>query len=117
MTYMFDIRSFVVSFGNLLLERAAAKASSWNGFGCVRYFVRPLQVLVRAWTTRALAWPGVRWHVKLRQEGPYPWASGAIAYNVWRIRDVALIRMLNQGTKPNVPYLLYAVMCWAVYQH
>ena len=29
------------------LARAAAKASSWNGFGCVRYFVRLLQVLVR----------------------------------------------------------------------
>lgn len=25
--------------------------------------------------------------------------------------------MSNQGTKPNVPYLLYAVMCWAVYRH
>ena len=41
----------------------------------------------------------------------------AIAYNGVRIRDVALIRMLIQGTKPNVPYLLYAVMCWADYQH
>lgn len=59
---------------------ADVKASSWNGFGCGRY-VWPLQVLVRVWTTRALAWPGVRWHVKLRQEGPYPWDSGAIAYN------------------------------------
>jgi hypothetical protein len=80
MTYMFDIWRLLFSVRECDLARAAAKASSWNGFGCARY-VRPLQVLVRVWTTRALAWPGVRWHVKLRQEGPYPWASGAIAYN------------------------------------
>lgn len=72
---------FCSPVGTLFLARADAKASSWNGFGCAR-IVRPLQVLVRVWTTRALAWPGVRWHVKLRQAGPYPWASGAIAYNV-----------------------------------
>lgn len=80
MTYMFDIWRLLFSVRELDLERAAAKASSWNGFGCALH-VRPLQVLVRVWTTRALAWPGVRWHVKLRQEGPYLWASGAIAYN------------------------------------
>lgn len=78
---MFDIWRLLFSVRECDLECAAAKASSWNGFGCVRYFVRPLQVLVRVWTTRALAWPGVRWHVKLRQEGPYLMASGAIAYN------------------------------------
>ena len=81
MTYMFDIWRLLFSVRELDLARAAAKASSWNGFGCGRLFVRPLQVLVRVCTTRALAWPGVRWHVKLRQEGPYPWDSGAIAYN------------------------------------
>lgn len=80
MTYMFDIWRLCLS-RTLCLARAAVKASSWNGFGCARYFVRPLQLLVRVWTTRALAWPGVRWHVKLRQEGPYPLDSGAIAYN------------------------------------
>ena len=80
MTYRFAIWRLCFS-RTLCLARAAAKASSWNGFGCARV-VRPLQVLVRVWTTRAVAWPGVRWHVKLRQEGPYPWASGAIAYNV-----------------------------------
>jgi hypothetical protein len=94
MTYMFDIRSFLFSVRERDLARAAAKASSWNGFGCARYFVRPLQVLVRVWTTRALAWPGVRWHVKLRQEGPYPWASGAIAYNASGVCGV-LVANLN----------------------
>ena len=79
---MFDIWRLLFSVRELDLERAAAKASSWNGFGCAR-IVRPLQVLVRVWTTRALAWTGVRWHVKLRQEGPYLRASGAIAYNNW----------------------------------
>ena len=82
MTYRFAIWRLLFSAPprNLILARAAAKASSWNGFGCALH-VRPLQVLVRVWTTRALAWPGARWHVKLRQEGPYPWASGAIAFN------------------------------------
>lgn len=80
MTYRFAIWRLCFS-RTLLLARAAVKASSWNGFGCARYFVRPLQVLVRVWTTLALAWPVARWHVKLRQAGPYPWASGAIAYN------------------------------------
>lgn len=80
MKYTLGIFSFLFSVRECDLARAAAKASFWNGFGCAR-IVRPLQVLVRVWTTRALAWPGVRWHVKLRQAGPYPWASGAIAYN------------------------------------
>jgi hypothetical protein len=56
MTYMFDIRSFVVLLsGECDLARAAAKAISWNGFGCARDFVRPLQVLVRVWTACAMA--------------------------------------------------------------
>jgi len=42
---------------------------------------RPLQVLVRVWTDCAMACPVARWHVKLRQAGATPWASGAIAYN------------------------------------
>ena len=77
---MFDIWRLLFSVRECDLASAAAKASSWNGFGC-GLDVWPLQVLVCVWTTRALAWPGVRWHVKLRQEGPYPWDSGAIAYN------------------------------------
>lgn len=78
---MFDIRPFVVLVGNLLLARAVAKASSWNGFGCGLY-VRPLQVLVRVWTGCAVACPGVRWHVKLRQEGATLMAFGALAANI-----------------------------------
>lgn len=69
---MFDIWRLLFLVRERDLARAAVKASSWNGFGCARYFVRPLQVLVRVWNTCAVAWPGVRWHVKLRQEGPYP---------------------------------------------
>jgi hypothetical protein len=80
MTQMFDLRSFVGSVKNLFLARAAAKVSSWNGFGCGRD-VRPLQELVRVWTGCAVACPGVRWHVKLRQEGATLWAFGALAAN------------------------------------
>ena len=80
MTYMFDIWRLCLS-RTLCLARAAVKASSWNGFGCA-LVVRPLQVLVCVWTTRALAWPVVRWHVKLRLAGATPWASGVIAANV-----------------------------------
>jgi hypothetical protein len=80
MTYMFDIWRLLFSVGNLLLAREDAKASSWNGFGCGRD-VWPLQVLVCVWTTRAVACPGVRWHVKLRQGGATLRAFGAIAYN------------------------------------
>lgn len=80
MAQMFDLRTFFSPVGNLLLARAVAKASSWNGFGCGRD-VRPLQVLVRVWTACAVACPGVRWHVKLRQEGATLRAFGAIAYN------------------------------------
>ena len=81
MTYMFDIWRLLFSVGERDLARAAAKASSWNGFGCGRD-VWPLQVLVRVWTACAVACPGVRWHVKLRQEGATLRAFGAIAYNV-----------------------------------
>ena len=73
--------------GNLYLARAAAKASSWNGFGCALN-VRPLQVLVRVWTTCAMACPVARWHVKLRLAGATPWASGVIAANASNICDV-----------------------------
>lgn len=73
---------FCFSVGNLLLARAAVKASSWNGFGLSVDFARPLQVLVSVWTNCAMACPVARWHVKLRQAGETPWASGAIAYNV-----------------------------------
>jgi hypothetical protein len=83
---MFDIWRLLFSVGERDLASAAAKASSWNGFGCGRY-VWPLQVLVRVWTTCALACPGVRWHVKLRQEGATLRAFGAIAYNGCRIYD------------------------------
>jgi hypothetical protein len=65
---------------NLLLASAAAKASSWNGFGCGRD-VWPLQVLVRVWTACSVACPGARWHVKLRQEGATLGAFGALAAN------------------------------------
>jgi hypothetical protein len=34
MTYMFDIWRLLFSVGDCDLARAAAKASSWNGFGC-----------------------------------------------------------------------------------
>jgi len=81
-----NIWRLLFSVGELDLARAAAKASSWNGFGCARD-VWPLQVLVRVWTTCALACPGVRWHVKLRQEGATLMASGAIAYNVSGVYD------------------------------
>jgi hypothetical protein len=81
MTYMFDIWRLLFLVGNLIVARAAAKASSWNGFGC-GLDVRPLQVLVRVWTACAVACPGVRWHVKLRQEGATLWAFGALAANV-----------------------------------
>jgi hypothetical protein len=64
-----------------VMARAAAKASSWNGFGCARH-VWPLQVLVCVWTTRALAYPVARGHVKLRQAGATPWALSALAANV-----------------------------------
>jgi hypothetical protein len=40
-----------------------------------------------------------------------------ISYNVLRIRDVALIRMLKSRHNATVPYFLYAVMCWADFQH
>jgi hypothetical protein len=33
------------------------------------------------WTACAVACPGVRWHVKLRQEGATLWAFGALAAN------------------------------------
>jgi len=78
---MFDIWRLLFSVGNLILARAAVKASSWNGFGC-GLDVWPLQVLVRVWTTCALACPVARGHVKLRQAGATQWASGAIAFNV-----------------------------------
>lgn len=80
MTYMFDIWRLLFSVGNLLLARAAVKASSWNGFGCALN-VRPLQVLVRVWGTCAMACPVARWHVKLRQAGATPWALSALAAN------------------------------------
>jgi len=84
MTYMFDIWRLLFSVGNLILARAAVKASSWNGFGCAR-IVRPLQVLVRVWGTCAMACPVARWHVKLRQAGATPWALSALAANGRRI--------------------------------
>lgn len=80
MTYILEYMAFVWSVKNLLLARAAAKASSWNGFGSGLH-VRPLQVLVRVWTECAVACPGVRWHVKLRQEGATLMAFGALAAN------------------------------------
>jgi len=77
---------YIIVFDSLVgecdLARAAVKASSWNGFGCVRVFVRPLQVLVSVVGTCAMACPVVRWHVKLRQAGATPWALGVIATNV-----------------------------------
>jgi len=82
MTYMFDIWRLLFSVRECDLARAAVKASSCNGFGCGRD-VWPLQVLVRVWTGCAVACPGVRWHVKLRQEGATLRAFGAIAYNKW----------------------------------
>lgn len=109
MTYMFDIWRLCFSQA-LCLASAAAKASSWNGFGCARYFVRPLQVLVRVLTTRALAWPGVRGHVKLRQEGPYLRASGAIAYNVLCMSSGTCTHF-QIITKLSVPLLIHGVMC------
>jgi hypothetical protein len=84
MTYILEYMAFVWSVRNLLLARAAVKASSWNGFGCGRD-AWPLQVLVRVWTTRALACPVARWHVKLRQEGATLMAFGATAYNVTNV--------------------------------
>jgi len=43
MTYRFAIWRLLFSLWNLLLARAAVKASSWNGFGC-GWDVGPLQV-------------------------------------------------------------------------
>ncbi len=82
MTYMFDIRSFVVSVGNLLLARAAARAGSLPCFGLCGWTVWHGNVPVSVWTRCAVACPGVRWHVKLRQEGATLWAFGALAANV-----------------------------------
>jgi len=81
MTYRFAIWRLCFC-RTLILARAAAKASSWNGFVCA-LIVRPLQVLVRVLTECALACPVARWHVKLRQAGATPWALGAIAANNW----------------------------------
>jgi hypothetical protein len=81
MTYILEYMAFVFSVGECDLARAAAKASSWNGFGSGRD-VWPLQVLVRVWGTCAMACPVARLHVKLRQEGATLRAFGAIAYNV-----------------------------------
>jgi hypothetical protein len=103
MTYMFDIWRLLLRLNRRLslnnsqslrrdLARAAAKASSWNGFGCGRD-VWLLQVLVRVWTTCAVACPGVRWHVKLRQEGATLRAFGAIAYNV---PSVCVVKAANE---------------------
>jgi hypothetical protein len=80
MTYRLAIWRLLFSVQERDLASAAAKASSWNGFGC-GLDVRPLQVLVRVWTACAVACPGVRWHVKLRQEGATLWAFGALAAN------------------------------------
>lgn len=71
---------FCFSVGECDLARAAAKASSWNGFGSARV-VRPLQVLVRVWENCAMACPVARWHVKLRLAGATLWASGVITAN------------------------------------
>lgn len=80
MTYSLDYMAFVVSsFGECDLARAAVNASSWNGFGYALH-VWPLQVLVRVWTTCAMACPVARWHVKLRQAGATLLALGVIAY-------------------------------------
>lgn len=49
MTYRIAIWRLFFTVGNFILARAAAKASSCNGFGCALN-VRPLQVLVRVWT-------------------------------------------------------------------
>ena len=80
MTYSLDYMAFVDSHSEERdLARAGVKASSWNGFGCALY-VWPLQVLVRVWTTCAMACPVARWHVKLRQAGATLLALGVIAY-------------------------------------
>jgi len=82
MTYRFAIWRLLFSVRQSYLARAAAKGSSWNGFGCALY-VRPLQVLVRVVGTCAMACPVARWHVKLRQAGATRWALGVIATNNW----------------------------------
>lgn len=80
MTYSLDYMAFVDSHSEERdLARAFVKASSWNGLGCVLH-VWPLQVLVRVWTTCAMACPVARWHVKLRQAGATLLALGVIAY-------------------------------------
>ena len=85
MTYSLDYMAFVVSsFWECDLARAAAKASSWNGFGCGLH-VWPLQVLVRVVGTCAMA---CAVSVGFEQGGTFglvasatPWASGVIATN------------------------------------
>jgi hypothetical protein len=84
MTYRFAIWRLCFC-RTLSLARAAAKASSWNGFGCA-LIVRPLQVLVRVWTELCGGMACERWN---EQGGtcalvarPYSWAFGVIAYNV-----------------------------------
>lgn len=94
MAYMFDIRPVFSRVGNCDLVCAAVKASSWNGLGCA-LIVRPLQVLVRVVGTCAMACPVARWHVKLRQAGATPWASGVIAYNARMLLSVANNQKLN----------------------
>jgi len=90
MTYRIAIWRLCFS-RTLFLARAAAKASSWNGFGLSVDFARPLQVLVRVWGTCAMACPMARWHVKLRQEGATPWASGALAANNWLYAPLSVL--------------------------
>jgi len=83
--YKFDIRPFFSPVGECDLARAAAKASSCNGFGCALH-VWPLQVLVRVWTACAMA---CAVSVGFEQGGTCalvasatPWALMAMAPNV-----------------------------------
>jgi hypothetical protein len=56
MTYRIAIWRLLFSVGNLLLARAAVKASSCNGFGSGKE-VRQLNVPVRVWSICAVGLP------------------------------------------------------------
>lgn len=81
MTYILEYMAFVWSVKNLLLACAAARAGSLPCFGLCGWIAWHGNVPVSVWTECAVACPGVRWHVKLRQEGATLMAFGALAAN------------------------------------
>ena len=73
---------FCTPLRTLILARAAVKASSWNGFGCVLICAAIASACARVDYLRVDC-PVARWHVKLRLAGATLWALGALAANNW----------------------------------